>query len=473
MDKNSLFRNLPSLDSLLRSEECSFLIQRYGLRAVTEALREAISELRKELEAATDLAPYAYLEEGEEAWFEANAERLIRIFKVNEEPILRPVINATGVLLHTNLGRAPLGEMAGERVKKIISSYSNLEYDLTRGRRGERYQAVEPLLCRLTGAEAAMVVNNNASAVLLILNEFARGGEAVVSRGELVEIGGSFRVPEIMELAGCRLHEVGTSNKTHLRDYEQAINENTKLLLKVHKSNFALVGFQAETSLEELKNLAKAQGIPLYFDLGSGILHPEAKSILPAEPSVMEALSTGVDLLSFSGDKLLGGPQAGIILGSKEAIGRLKKNPYTRAFRVDKMCLAALEMLLRAYLDPEKINSEIPIYNYLCTSIEDLAARSDNFIDRLAACGLDGELVESRGEIGGGSAPGQDFPSLAIVIDPANYGISAQEVERRLRALEWPILACIRHDKLYFDLRCIRECEEEVLLRGLLEVFGD
>ncbi len=472
MEKHQILRQLPGLDSLLQTREIQELSQRYGTRAVTEALRQQLDWLRQEILTSDELSSYASLDGTAEAWCQLYLPALEARIASNEEPILRPLINATGVLLHTNLGRAPLGELAARRVYELLRSYSNLEYDLEAGRRGVRYQALEPLLCRLTGSEAALVVNNNAAAVLMILNEFGAGGEAIVSRGELVEIGGAFRVPDIMQKANCRLHEVGTTNKTHLYDYERAINEETKLLLKVHKSNFRLIGFSEEVELPELRQLANEHQLPLIYDLGSGLMHPAARDFLPEEPTVQAALAAGVDIVSFSGDKLLGGPQAGIILGKKEYIDRLKKNPYTRAFRIDKMVVAALEMVLRSYLDPERIAREVPIFNFLSTPLNELQLRSDHFIDRLGASGIEAELVESEGEIGGGSAPGQSFPSWAISISAAEHGLTAQAAEMALRRLETPIIGCIRRDCLLFDLRCVAEREEDELLRGLVSVFG-
>ena len=473
MQPYELLRQIPALDVLLDDETIRRGTRQYSDRAVRDVLRRYLEDLRREILETGDLAAYDYLLADAETkarhFLPAIQERL----REAEEPILRPVINATGILLHTNLGRAPLGDGAAKRVYDILRTYSNLEYDLKAGRRGVRYQALEPVLCKLTGAEAALVVNNNASAVLLILNELAEGREVVVSRGELVEIGGAFRIPDVMKKANCTLREVGTTNKTHLYDYENAINEETALLLKVHKSNFKLVGFSEEVAPEELAALKEEHDLPLAIDLGSGLLHPKAKEFLPEEPSVKEALASGADIVSFSGDKLLGGPQAGIIVGKKKYIDRLKKNPYTRAFRIDKMVVAALETTLRTYLDPERIAHEIPIFSYYEMPLRTLESDTDAFIDRLIAQGIEAELVHTEGQIGGGSAPGQSFPSVAFAIRPERYGLTCDAVEERLRREPVPVIARIQNAAVLFDLRCVSETERDSLYRSLLKIFVD
>ncbi|MDO5734062.1 MAG: L-seryl-tRNA(Sec) selenium transferase [Eubacteriales bacterium] len=482
MSKENWLRALPGIDSLLRSESMQHLRSGYSERALTDALRNILQDLRQQLlsdELALDLENFLLTLDIEkkdcsqsEAWADFLRPRIKSELSLNEGFSFRPVINATGVILHTNLGRAPLGDLAARHVYESLISYSNLEYDLAAGERGERYQALEPLLARLTGQEAALVVNNNAAAVLLILNELAEGKEVIVSRSELVEIGGAFRVPDVMLKANCRLREVGTTNKTHDYDYERAINPETALILKVHQSNFRITGFYSELEAKELAQIAERHELPFVYDLGSGLLHPEAKRLLPEEPSVRDALNSKADLICFSGDKLLGGPQAGIIVGKKKYIERLKKNPYTRAFRIDKMVVSALEAVLRAYLDPERLKLELPIFAFLEKSLAELESRSDIFIDRLEAQGVEASLVSSEGEIGGGSAPGQAFPSCAIALDPAQIGRSAAEVEAELRQQDPPIVACIRKDCLLFDLRCVREDEEEELCRSILKIFA-
>lgn len=473
MQPYELLRQIPALDVLLADETIRRGTLRYSERALRDVLRAYLEDLRRRILDTEDLAAFDFLLADQETKIRHFLPDIQERLQEAEEPILRPVINATGILLHTNLGRAPLGDGAAKRVYEILKTYSNLEYDLKAGHRGVRYQALEPVLCKLTGAEAALVVNNNAAAVLLILNELAEGKEVIVSRGELVEIGGAFRIPDVMKKANCTLREIGTTNKTHLYDYENAITEETAMLLKVHQSNFKIVGFSEGVDPKDLVPLKEKYDLPLVIDLGSGLLHPAAKDFLPEEPSVKEAMESGADIVSFSGDKLLGGPQAGIILGKKKYIDRLKKNPYTRAFRIDKMVVAALETTLRTYLDPDRIAHEIPIFSYFETPLRALESDTDAFIDRLIAQGIEAELVHTEGQIGGGSAPGQSFPSVAFAIHPEQYGLTCDAVEAKLRREPVPVIARIQNAAVLFDLRCVSEAERDSLYRSLLKIFVD
>ena len=344
MDKNVLYRSIPKVDILLEKDEIKAVISEYGHEIVMDIIREETDRLRL-------LIAEADSETGLKSKIDNLTDTIVNEVKNLFKPKVRKVINGTGTILHTNLGRAPITRTQAELLKDIVCGYSNLEYNLELGKRGERYSHFEKLLCRITGAEAAMVVNNNAAAVMLILSTMAKGGEVVVSRGELIEIGGKFRIPDVMEQSGAKLVEIGTTNKTHLSDYEEAVTENTKAFLKVHTSNYSIVGFTQSVTASELKPLAEDKGLPIIEDLGSGVLIDLAKFGLTHEPTVQEAIEAGVDVVCFSGDKLLGGPQAGIIIGKKKYINMMKKNQLTRALRVDKFTVTALELVLLSYLN--------------------------------------------------------------------------------------------------------------------------
>ncbi len=379
-------------------------------------------------------------------------------------PSLRPLINATGVVVHTNLGRSLLPEDVFQQIFEVAVNYSNLEYDLEAGKRGSRYSHVEELLCELTGAESALVVNNNAAAVLLTLETLARGKEVIVSRGELVEIGGSFRIPDVMARSGAILKEVGATNRTHLRDYENAINENTALLMKVHQSNFAVVGFTSKVSMSELKELGKRHNIPVIEDLGSGNLVDLTPYGFMHEPTVQESLRAGADLVSFSGDKMLGGPQAGIIVGKAELVDKIKKNPMNRAVRIDKLTLAGLEAILAIYRRPEEALRRIPTLRMLSMSYEEtkqLASRLARRIKRLKIPGVQVGYRDTISRVGGGAMPLQELKSRGVTLSftDSNKKIDAATVERRLRAGEPPVIVRIEDDEILMDLRTIREKE--------------
>ncbi len=380
---------------------------------------------------------------------------LIKVFKEYETPSLKRVINATGVVVHTNLGRSPLAEEAVEAILRVSKWYSNLEYDLERGKRGSRYVHVEELLKEITGAEAALVVNNNASAVLISLNTLAKGKEVIVSRGELVEIGGSFRIPEVMSWAGCILKEVGTTNKTHIHDYEKAISEDTALLLKVHKSNYYIEGFTKEISAKELVSLAREHGLLVMEDLGSGCFVDFSKYGLIKEPTVQEVVNSGVDVVTFSGDKLLGGPQAGIILGKKEIIEEIRKNPLNRALRIDKLTLAGLEATLRLYRCEDWATQKIPILRMILKSEAELkkeAQRLRRLLGRQGLKHISCKVVRTSGKTGGGALPRLELPSYAVAL---SCGRPPQWIQEKLRKRELPIIGRIEEDSFLLDVRCL------------------
>ena len=434
-------RKIPKVDELLRRPALAALAP----VPAAEAVRQELDELRRGMLSGE-------IQEVPEA--EELERRILDRARRNAMPSLRGVINGTGVVLHTNLGRACLSEEAARAAYDVARSNSTLEYDVEKGARGLRYTHVEPLLCRLTGAEAAMVVNNNAAAVLLILSALAAGGEVITSRGELVEIGGSFRVPDIMEACGCHLREVGTTNRTHLSDYEKAIGEETKALLKVHTSNFRVVGFTESVPLADLTALAHERGLPMVEDLGSGSLVDLETFGIHGEPTVQASVRAGVDIVSFSGDKLLGGPQAGIILGSREWIAKLRRHPLTRAMRVDKMTLAALEATLRSYADGTAME-QVPVLRMLGTEPEQLRGRAEMLCDMLTKAGVQAEVVPEQDQVGGGSVPTQLLPTWAVAVMPARGTVDG--LEQALRRRERPIVGRIAHDRYLLDARTLNQ----------------
>ncbi|WP_319404772.1 L-seryl-tRNA(Sec) selenium transferase [uncultured Desulfosarcina sp.] len=387
---------------------------------------------------------------------------------------LKRTVNATGVVVHTNLGRSLLSPAVMAHLTAISSRYSNLEFDLEAGRRGSRYSAVEDILCELSGARAAMVVNNNAAAVLLCLDTLATGREVIVSRGELVEIGGAFRIPEVMAKSGAILKEVGATNRTHPRDYENAIGEQTGLLLKAHTSNYSIVGFTAAVSLPDLVSIGRRHGIPVMEDLGSGTLVDLSKYGLTREPTVQESLAAGVDVVTFSGDKLLGGPQAGVILGGKPHIDRIKANPLTRALRIDKMTLAALEATLQLYRDEQQAVHQIPTLRMLTlplTVIQGRAAELKSRLERVSDARLTVELLDFSSKAGGGSLPMLDLPSrcLGIAVD----GISANAIERWMRNSHPPIIGRIENGRFIMDPRTLQEEELDIIEKAFADMLAD
>ncbi len=442
-EKNQILRRLPSVDALLSGETCRALLALHGREPLSRAARRAVAGARARLLSG----------EGDGSVTRGDLERAL---SEEEAPALRRVINATGVVLHTNLGRAPLAPAAVERVREVASHYTNLEYDLSTGERGSRQAAIEPALCELTGAEAALAVNNNAGAVLLALTALASGREAVVSRGELVEIGGGFRIPDIMAQGGVSLVEVGTTNRTRIADYEAALTERTALLVKVHRSNFAMIGFCEEASPEEVAALGHRHGLPLLDDLGSGCL-ASAAAWLPRERTAAQAIAAGASLVTFSGDKLLGGPQAGLIVGRRALVEKLRRHPLQRALRIDKLSAAALEATLRLYRDGRA--AEIPALAMLATPEAELRARAARLCAWLVARGVPAEVVPVAGQVGGGALPLAEPPSWAV-------GLSSQEPEAlatRLRSGAPPVIGRIAAGRLLLDLRTVAEDEIDLL----------
>ena len=465
MDKNQLYRRIPKVDILLEKEEIKELITRYGRESVMEAVREETEALRAFIGKCRD--EEAALEKTEQLP-RAIRERVVRL----HTPNMRIVINGTGTVLHTNLGRAPICREHMERLTGLVSGYSNLEYSLEEGKRGERYSHFEKLLCRLTGAEAAMAVNNNAAAVMLILSSLAKGGEVVVSRGELVEIGGKFRIPDVMEQSGASLVEVGTTNKTHYTDYEDAVTEETKALLKVHTSNYRIVGFTESVPIQELAPLAHKHGIPVIEDLGSGVLIDLGKYGLTYEPTVQDSIRQGADVVCFSGDKLLGGPQAGIIIGKKEYIDRMKKNQLTRALRIDKFTAAALELVLMEYLHEEKALERIPVLRMITepfASVSERAGKLKQILDE-RKLSLQTGLEECESQIGGGSLPLERIPSMAVTLKPES--MTVPEMEERMRHLPVPVIPRTANDTIYLDVRTIESRWFETLADMLENLEG-
>jgi L-seryl-tRNA(Ser) seleniumtransferase len=429
---------LPSVDALLRHADAPALLSTYGRPAVTQGIRDALAELRS---SRTVLAEPVIL------------ARVGRKLAEQSRPTLRAVFNLTGTVLHTNLGRALLPEQAIEAMAAVARGPSNLEYDLEGGKRGERDDHVEQLVCTLTGAEAATVVNNNAAAVLLVLNTLARGKEVPASRGELIEIGGSFRLPDIMARSGCRLREVGTTNRTHLSDYAEAIGPKTGAVLKAHTSNYSIQGFTASVAESDLAKLCAERGVPLVVDLGSGALVDLSGLGLAHEPTVRETLAHGVDLVTFSGDKLLGGPQAGIIAGRSALIAKIRRNPLKRALRLDKITIAALAAVLRLYKDPDRAAERVPTLRLLSRKPEDIRAQAERLAPLLQAH-LKEEVatIACESEVGSGAAPTARIASYGLAIRPGTTRLAA-----RLRALPVPVIGRLQDGALLLDVRTLED----------------
>ena len=448
-----LLKKIPKVDDLLRSPALSDALAQYGDRAVTEAVRAELDVLRQGiLKGQVQVLPE----------HPDLCRQIVTSVQRAALPSFRTVINGTGIILHTNLGRACLSEKAAQAASDAARRYSNLEYNLQTGSRGSRYSHVEDILCRLTGAESALVVNNNAAAVLLILSALTQGGQVIVSRGELVEIGGSFRVPEIMEACGAQLKEVGATNKTHLRDYERAINEQTKALMKVHTSNYRIIGFSQTPSLSDLTELGHRYNLPVIEDLGSGCLLDLNRFGIHDEPSVQDSLKAGVDVVSFSGDKLLGGPQAGIILGKKQYVDILKKHPLNRAMRVDKMTLAALEATLHSY--EQGTEDEIPVIGMLAAQPEALRQKAQQLHSLLEEAGIPSQVVPVEGRVGGGSVPNHSLPSYAVALEGA-----VNDLEQKLRLGLRPIIGRIHNDRYLLDVRTLWAEDFPVIVAAIRE----
>ncbi len=447
------FRVIPSIEQLRQRSGAQALAERYGDAATVDALRRAAAALRKRLAdggAAPDAAAaVAAIEQGA-------AEHLASTLR----PSLRRVLNATGVIVHTNLGRAPLADAALERIAAVAGGYVNREYDLGQGRRGARDTHAEALLCRLTGAEAAVVVNNCAAATLLALAALARGREVVISRAELVEIGGGFRVPDVMAQSGARLREVGTTNRTRTGDYALAIGDRTGALLRVHPSNFRIEGFSERAALADLVALARRFSLPLIEDLGSGHMGGEDPSALSDEPTVQSSVAAGVDVVCCSGDKLLGGPQAGIIVGRAEPLVAIRKHPLMRALRVDKLTYAALEATLAEHLSGRAADT-VPVLRMAAMPVEAIAVRAEIVAARLRDGGFGASVVDGESAIGGGSAPGTTLPTRLVAVTHPN--LSPDAFEARLRSLDPPVIARIDQDRVVFDLRTVAPADDGLL----------
>ncbi|NCB41023.1 MAG: L-seryl-tRNA(Sec) selenium transferase [Clostridia bacterium] len=461
MNVNEKLRALPKVDELIHLPEMERFIADTSRAVVVDKIREAIEHIRTSIlngedVAADDASVVSFVK-----------ERLA----ATDKRSLRRVINGTGILLHTNLGRAKLADRIAANVVRVVKGYSTLEYNLEDGKRGSRHDHVSELIASVVGAEAAMIVNNNASATLLCLVALAHGKEVVVSRGELVEIGGSFRVPEIMQTGGTILKEVGTTNKTHSSDYENAIGENTAAILKVHTSNYRIVGFTSDVDIKDLSILSSKYGLPMIYDMGSGLL-VDLQMYGVDEPTVGKALQDGADVVLFSGDKLLGGPQAGVIVGKKEYIDKMKMHALARVVRVDKMTIAAIEETFRIYRDKKQAFLEIPVLSMISQSQEALIEKAKLMIDALGEVSSNVEFswIEEIGRVGGGSAPMLDLKTVAVALRPLKMSVS--DLEILLRNQEIPIIARIAEGKLLLDMRTISDDEISIVAKVILDIFS-
>ena len=457
----NMMKEIPKVDRILCWPEIAGLLEKHPRPEVLVAVRSVLDQLREQVRHSGDAA---LLEPGRVC------ARVSLELASRSKPSLQSVVNGTGVVVHTNLGRSPLADGAEEAIHTVSAGYSNLEFDLESGERGTRYAHVEGLICELTGAEAALVVNNNAAAVILALSSLAQGSEVIVSRGELVEIGGSFRIPDVMRQSGAKLVEVGTTNRTQIRDFQTAITDSTALLLKVHTSNFAIVGFTAEASLAEMSALGRESGIPVMLDAGSGCLIDLSPHGICGEPTIRQYLEAGTDVVTFSGDKLLGGPQAGLIAGRRRFIEPMKRHPLLRALRMDKLNLAALEATLRLYRDERQALAAIPTLRMLTMTAEELARRADRIARRLRRILPEtATLVNHPGEssAGGGSFPLLQLPTTLIEVRIAGY--SAQQIEAVLRRATTPVIGRIHRDRFLLDVRTVMDRDLPALAQSLAE----
>ncbi len=459
MDVKRIFRKLPKMDNLLKDEKIQKMCEDHGKGFVMDCIRHELDHVR------------AIILTGDEAAAEARLAGFMNYVeeKVNEESRypLRKVCNATGIILHTNLGRAPLGKIHRDAVMQVMDTYSNLEFDLKTGKRGKRWKHYGDLVSKVVGSEAAIAVNNNAASLTLIFGALARGKEIVVSRGESIEVGGQFRIPEVIEESGATLREVGTTNRTRISDYEKAINENTGALLKVHTSNYKIIGFTEEASLEELVELGKKYNIPVIMDSGSGVLVNLEKYGLAHEPTVQEQLKAGADIVCFSGDKLLGGPQAGVIVGKKEMIEKIENYPLMRAIRMDKCGIAALSATFREYQDEKRAEKNIPVLHMIARPLEELKNQAEQVYGQLTQYGhlADFAVEESLSMVGGGSLPEETFGSFAVTIHPKN--MTCEMFADKLRSFPIPIIAHMKNDKVWLDMRTIMPEEVELVVKSL------
>jgi len=459
--KKELYRNIPKIDELLLQEDVVALVESNSRTMVLNVCREVLDTIRKEI---SQLKGDVY-----DLSIESIIGRIQKGVEKKNSFHLTRVINGTGVVVHTNLGRSSLAESIRDQLIEVSMHYSTLEFDTDNGKRGSRYCHVEDLLCELTGAEAAMVVNNNAAAVMLVLSTLAKGKEVVVSRGQLVEIGGSFRIPEVMKLSGAKLVEVGATNKTHLRDYSAAITEETALLLKVHTSNFKVLGFTQEVPSKDLCALAHGIDLPVYDDLGSGMLIDLSKFGLMKEPTVQECIADGLDVVSFSGDKMLGGPQAGIIVGKKKYIEAMKKNQLTRALRVDKMTLVALEGTLKFYRDELTALENVPTLKMLTKKYQEISEEACLFVSTLGILdNITCRLEDDYSEVGGGSMPLEKLLSKVLVF--THNRIKAQDIIKHLRDYKMPIIGRIKEEEVIIDFRTVSVDEQAIVIEAIREL---
>ena len=464
MNKNMLYRSIPKVDVLLENSDIVTLIENHHRDVVVDVIREEIDKLRNFIKENDDVN-----------LIEEKINNLIENIKISTEKVysynIKKVINGTGTILHTNLGRAIISKKHADYLSEVVTSYSNLEYNLEEGKRGERYSHFEKLICKITGAEAAMAVNNNAAAVMLVLSSMAAEREVIVSRGELVEVGGKFRIPDVMKSSNAHLVEIGTTNKTHLEDYEDAISENTGAFLKVHTSNFKILGFTESVSIEELCKLGREKDIPVIEDIGSGVLIDLSKYGLEYEPTVQDSIKAGVDVVSFSGDKLLGGPQAGIIVGKKKYIDKMKKNPRTRAFRIDKFTATILEMIFHEYLNEEDAIKNIPVLSLITKDLKEIEKNTNDLFNKIEKLKdvADINVEDTLSQIGGGSLPAERIKSKSVTIMPKN--ISTQSLEAKLRAGKNPVVGRISEEKLILDMRTVLEDEIDILAQKLIDIL--
>ena len=460
----NIFRNLPSVSQLLENPQLKEIVESVNHNVVVDGVREFLDDLRTQVSNATEEVPIPSPNE--------IAEKIADWLKSEERPYLRPVINGTGIILHTGLGRAPLATDAIKSVNEVSAGYASVEVDLKTGERGQRIKAVERLLCELTGAEAALIVNNNAAATMIALSALAAGTEVIVSRGQLIEIGGSYRLPDVMECSGAKLKEVGTTNKTHLYDYENAIGEETGALLKVHPSNFEVVGFTKTVSTKELVKLAAKHDIPVIDDVGSGALIDYAKFGLMDEPVVGQSIKDGADIVLFSGDKLIGGPQCGIVIGKKKYVDKILKNPLMRAMRVDKMTLAALAATLRLYRDEEVAKQQVPILRMLSMPAENLKLRATKLAQQISYLPLVGncDVVEDQSMLGGGSLPTQKIATWCVAIEPASGSVNG--LANLLRQATPSVIGRVQKDRLFLDMRTVQPAQDAELV-SIFESLGN
>ena len=455
MDKN-LFQKLPKVDILMKNEKLEEISKKLSYHNYYQAVKDGIEFFRNKIK-------------NNEIENFSEDEIILKIKEISgikNKLNLRRVINGTGTIIHTNLGRSILNEKITKDLGEILLDYSNLEYDLETGSRGSRYSHIEKLICEITGAEGALIVNNNAAAVILCLNEFANGKNTIVSRGELVEIGGSFRIPEIMKLAGTALKEVGTTNKTHIFDYENNIDEETAVLLKVHTSNFKITGFTEGTDKKDIAELGKKHGLLTMEDLGSGVLVDFSKYGLSKEPTIQESIESGMDIVTVSGDKLLGGPQCGIILGKKPLIERLKKNQYLRAFRVNKITISILENIFQYYKDEREAVKEIPVLNMITEKKEKVLERAEKLSFMLTEKNIENNVIETEAKIGGGSMPEETVESYAVC-----FNGDAVLLEKKFRGNDIPVIGRIKSDRFIIDAKTLKEKDFEEILGAAERIF--